>query len=688
MRRHIVAFVFVSLPLATVIVRSQSATESRTQRWTAVETGSLDRSADPCSDFYQFACGGWIEKNPLPADRRSYGRIQEVQDRNFAVLRRILETPGATGDARKASDYYAACFDTAAIEARRLRPLQTVLARIDSLSSREELPGVLGYLHRVAAEPPSPGSPSAASAYVFFSLVARSDPLDAQRQMGWVRPDGLGLPDRDYYLKTDERSVVLRRDYRAHVERMLSLAGASADRAAGGADAVLAIETSLAGAAADAAARRDPSSLSHPMTVADLQGLMPGFDWQRYLSATGAPAFERLNVSRPEFLKQVDRIVVGTPLDDIKSYLRWHLVHGAAAALPKAFVDADFEFFSRALLGQQEQQPLWRRCFTRTDQQLGEALGQAFIAEAFGPQAKQDMLGMVKGIKAALARDINDLDWMSEGTKSAALEKLSAVEDRIGYPDRWRDYSALRTAPDDAFGNLVRVREWANARDWARIDRPTDRKEWSVTPPTANSYYSADRNSINFPAGILQPPFYQAGRDEALNYGAAGGLIGHELTHGFDDQGRKFDTQGNVRNWWTAEDGKAFEERTSCFANQYSDYVVAGDTRINGRLTLGENTADNGGLRLALMAYLAGPGATAQPRVDGFSPEQRLFLGWAQGWCENARPEAERVKAAINPHSSNRYRVNGPSSNMPEFQKAFSCKADAPMVRQNACRVW
>jgi putative endopeptidase len=685
-RRHLIAFVFVSLPLATGIAQTRAL--QPIQDRTALETGSLDRSADPCTDFYQFACGGWIEKNPLPADRRSYGRIQEVQDRNFAILRRILETPGATGDARKASDYYASCVNRAAIEEQGLRPLQPVLARIDALGSREDLPALLGYLHRVAAEPPPLGIPLAGSAYPFFSFVARSDPGDARRQIAWVRPDGLGLPDRDYYLKTDERSVALRGEYRAHVDRMLSLAGDSAGRATMGADAVLAMETSLAGALPDAAARRDPNVLIHPMTVAGLQALAPGLDWPRYFSATGAPAFEQLNVARIEFIRQVNLIVVGTPLDDIKSYLRWHLVHGAAAVLPKAFVDADFEFFSRALLGQQEQQPRWRLCVTRTDEQLGEALGQAFVAEAFQPLAKQDMLGMVKGIKAALARDISELAWMSEATRNAALEKLSAVEDRIGYPDTWRDYSALQTARDEAFGNLVRVREWANARDRARIDRPTDRSEWSVTPPTVNSYYSSDRNSVNFPAGILQPPFYQAGRDEALNYGSAGGLIGHELTHGFDDQGRKFDTEGNVRDWWTADDGKAFEARASCIANQYSGYVVAGDTPINGRLTLGENTADNGGLRLALMAYLAGPGATSQARVDGFTPEQRLFLGWAQGWCENARPEAERVKAAINPHSSNRYRVNGPASNMPEFQKAFSCKADAPMVRQNACRVW
>ena len=605
MRRHVVAFVFVSLPLATVIGQTQSRT--------AVETGSLDRSADPCTDFYQFACGGWIEKNPLPADRRSYGRIQEVQDRNFAILRRILETPGATGDARKASDYYAACVDTAAIEARGLRPLQPLLARIDALSSREQLPGLVGYLHRVAAEPPPLGSPSAASAYPFFSLVARSDPSDAQKQMAWVRPDGLALPDRDYYLKTDERSVALRREYRAHVERMLNLAGASADRATAGADAVLAIETSLAGASLGCGgpARSErveppddglPSCRRwRPASIGNATSPQPACRRSISSSSPSPSSSKRSAASRSARRSTTSRATC----DGIWSTApRW--CSRRRSSTPTSSSSA------ASLLGQQRQQPLWRRCVTRTDEQLGEALGQAFVAEAFGPQAKQDMLRMVKDIKAALARDINGLAWMSEATKTAALEKLSAVEDRIGYPDKWRDYSAIRTAPDDAFGNLVRVREWANARDRARIDRPTDRGEWAMTPPTVNSYYSSDRNSINFPAGILQPPFYQAGRDAALNYGSAGGLIGHEMTHGFDDQGRKFDTQGNLRNWWTAEDGKAFETRAACFADQYSDYTVAGDTHINGRLTLGENTADNGGLRLALMAYLAGPGATAR----------------------------------------------------------------------------
>jgi putative endopeptidase len=679
MRKQLVAFVFVSLPMAIAI--------GQTPIRPGVEIESLDRKADACSDFYQFACGGWIGRNPLPADRGSYGRIQEIQDRNVAILRRILETPGAKGDTRKAADYYAACMDADAIEARGARPLQPVFARIDALGRRAELPELLGYLHRVAAEPPLLGGSSAASAYPFFSFVARSDPADARRQMAWLRPDGLGLPDRDAYLKTDERSVTRRREYRAHLERMLNLAGAAPERAGAGADAVLAIETSLAGATLDATARRDPNAVFHVMTVADLQALMPAFDVARYIAATRTTKFSRLNVAQPEYLKAVNRLFAAASLDDIKSYLRWHVLHGAAAVLPKAFVDADFEFFSRTLLGQQREQPRWRRCVARTDEQLGEALGQAFVADTFGPQAKQDMLVMVRGIKDALARDMNSLPWMSEATKKAAIDKLDGVEDRIGYPDKWRDYSVLHLASDEAFANLVKVREWANARDRARIDRPTDRTEWAVTAPSVNSYYSSDRNSINFPAGILQPPFYQVGRDAALNYGSAGGLIGHELTHGFDDQGRKFDAQGNVRDWWTADDSKAFDARAACFTDQYSAYTVAGDTKINGRLTLGENTGDNGGLRLALMAYLAGPGLTA-PVVDGFTPQQRVFLGWAQAWCENARPEAERIKAATNPHASNRYRVNGPLSNMPEFQQAFSCKAGEPMVRANACRVW
>ncbi len=424
------------------------------------------------------------------------------------------------------------------------------------------------------------------------------------------------------------------------------------------------------------------------MTINELQALSPNFNWRKYAAASEAPPLPTINVSVPDYLRALNRLISASAMNDLKAYLRWQLVHQSADLLPKAFADADFDFFSRTLAGQQEQQPRWRRCVTQTDERLGEALGKAFVEETFSPKAKADTLQMVQDIKNAMRQDIDSAPWMSGETKKAAMVKLEAVVDRIGYPDEWRDYSSIRVTRDDALGNRQRALLFNRKRSLAKIGQPVDRGEWSMTPPTVNAYYSPDRNNINFPAGILQPPFYRSGRDAAVNYGAAGAVIGHELTHGFDDQGRKFDGQGNLRDWWTAADGKAYEERATCVADQYSGYAVDGETHVNGRLTLGENTADNGGLRLALMAYLAGPGARNQSKIDGFTPEQRVFLGWAQVWCENARPEAERLKAATNPHSSNKYRVNGPMSNMPEFQKAFSCKANAPMVRTSACRVW
>jgi putative endopeptidase len=469
---------------------------------------------------------------------------------------------------------------------------------------------------------------------------------------------------------------------------MFTLAGEPADQAATDAKAVLSVETAMATAMLDRVKRRDPANTNHPMGINELQALSPNFNWRKYAAAAEAPRLLTINVTVPDYLRALNPLISATAMGDVKSYLRWQVLHHAADLLPKAFADADFDFFSRTLAGQPEQPPRWRRCVTQTDAALGEALGKAFVEATFSPQAKNDMLKMVQDIKAAMAQDIDSAPWMSGETKKAAMVKLNAVVDRIGYPDEWRDYSSIRVATDDALGNRQRAELFDRKRNLAKIGQPVDRSEWSMTPPTVNAYYSPDRNNINFPAGILQPPFYRSGRDAAVNYGGAGAVIGHELTHGFDDQGRKFDGEGNLRDWWTAADGKAYEERATCVADQYSGYTVAGDTHVNGRLTLGENTADNGGLRLALMAYLAGPGAKNASKVDGFTPEQRVFLGWAQVWCENTRPEAERVKAATNPHSSNKYRVNGPTSNMPEFQKAFSCKANAPMVRGNACRVW
>ena len=678
MRRQLFALTFVALPLAVALSHAQRLTAQSGRAAAApsgLEIDALDRTIDPCTDFYQFACGGWIAKNPVPSDRSSYGRFVELQERNFTLLRRILEAPAAGGDRKKAADFYAACMDEPAIEKAALTPIASDLATIDELLNPDDLPVLIAHLHAY-------GVP------VLFRFGAQTDLDDATTAIASLDQDGISLPDRDYYLKTDARSIDLRDTYTAAIQRTFALVGEPPDRAAADAKAVLSVETALAGAMLDRVTRRDPASRQHHMTINELQALSPNFSWRKYAAAADAPPLPTINVAAPGFIRGLNSLINVSAMDDVKAYLRWHVLHAAADLLPKPFADADFDFFSRTLAGQQQPPPRWRRCVTETDATIGEALGQAFVEETFSPKAKADTLQMVQDLKHAMRQDIDAAPWMSGETKKAAMVKLEAVVDRIGYPDEWRDYSAIRVSRDDAVGNRQRAQLFERKRMLAKIGQPVDRGEWRMTPPTVNAYYSPDRNNINFPAGILQPPFYRSGRDAAVNYGAAGAVIGHELTHGFDDQGRKFDGQGNLRDWWTAADATAYETRASCVADQYSGYAVGADTHVNGRLTLGENTADNGGLRLALMAYLSGPGAKNQSKVDGFSPEQRVFLGWAQVWCENARPEAERLKAATNPHSSNKYRVNGPVSNMPEFAKAFSCKANAPMVRASACRVW
>jgi len=684
MRRQLFAVTFVAIPLAAALgaFSAKAAPQSRTPTTVAptprsIELDAIDKSVDACTDFYQFACGGWIAKNPVPADRRSWGRFQEVQERNYAILKRILESTGATADAdrRKAAEYYAACMDEPAIEAKGLTPVGGDLATIDALANPDDLPVLLAYLHGVGVT-------------ALFQFNARTNATDATQMLAEVDQMGLSLPDETYYLKTDARSVELRTKYAAHVEHMFRLAGQTEENAAQASKSVLAVESRMAQAWLDRVKRRTPSNVLHQMTIAELQALLPVFDWKKYIAATGAPKVQFLNVAVPEYIASLNALITPEHVGELKDYLRWRLLHVSAEMLPKKIADADFDFFRRTLEGQEVREPRWRQCVAQTDLRMGEALGRAFVEEQFTAQAKADALKMVDDIKNAMRADIDAASWMSGETKKAAMVKLNAVVDRIGYPEHWKEYASLRIDKDDALGNMQRAIALDRERSLSKIDQPVDRSEWRMTPPTVNAYYSPDRNNINFPAGILQPPFYRSGRDAAVNYGAAGAVIGHELTHGFDDQGRRYDGEGNLRDWWTAADGKAFEERASCVADQYSSYTVAGDTHVNGRLTLGENTADNGGVRLALMAYLAGPGARNKDKVDGFTPEQRVFLGWAQVWCENTRPEAERVKAATNPHASNKYRVNGPLSNMPEFQKAFACKPNAPMVRPSACRVW
>ena len=679
MRRHLLALVFASAPLAAMLGAAQSGTSAvkMINSKSGLQLDALDRSVDACTDFYKFACGGWQANNPIPPDQSSWARFIELQERNNEILHRILDAAaaGRDPDAKQVGDYYSSCMDEPGINAKGVSPLEPDLRRIASLAARTDLPPLLAHLHAIGVN-------------AFFTFGAAPDYKNANQMMAIAGQGGLGLPDRDYYFREDPKTVELRKQYVEHVGKMAALLGDTPEQAAATAAAILRLEMALAKGALDRVSRRDPSKVNHKMTTADLQALTPGFDWTRYLAGIAAPPIQALNVTEPDFFKAVDALAASAPLDDIKTYLRWQLVHRFARILPTAFVDENFRFNGTILTGTKALRPRWKRCVDATDGDLGEALGKSYVKEAFGPKAKADTLAMVHGLERALERDINGLTWMTEATKKQALVKLHGVANKIGYPDRWRDYSGLSVVRGDALGNSQRSNVFDFHFALGKIGKPVDHAEWGMTPPTVNAYYNSLENNINFPAGILQPPFFSPNADAAVNFGAAGGVIGHELTHGFDDQGRRFDAQGNLRDWWTPADSKAFEERAACFADEYGQFVAIDDVKLNGKLTLGENTADNGGLRIALMAYLASVAGAEPKTIDGFTPEQRVFLGWGQIWCENNRPEVERMLAQTNPHSPGRYRVNGVLSNMPEFQKAFSCKADAPMVRKDACRVW
>ena len=676
MRPSACRFGLVLILLSASFGTARAQTAPAAASASGLDLAAIDRSVDACTDFYQFACGGWSAKNPIPADRSRWGRFDELNEKNLAVLRGILEKAAASTDSefRKIGNYYASCMDEAAIEPRGVAPLTPRLQAIEALRGIADLPDLLGTLHTIGVN-------------AFFGFGTEADYKDAKVSIAAMGQGGMGLPDRDYYLRTDAKSETTRQEYAKHVSTIAALAGAPQAQANTAAVIVMRIETALARGALDAVSRRDPTQQYHKMTVGELQALTPHFNWARYLKAAGAPAFQSINVSEPEFLKAFDLLLSASALEEVRMYLRWQLLHASAPYLPSGFVNENFRFYSRTLQGIQELRPRWKRCVSYVDGDLGESLGEAFVREAFGAQAKADMLTMVHAVEGALERDVNDLAWMTPDTRKQALVKLKAIENKIGYPDKWRDYNALEIGRADLAGNAERSAVFEFRRQMAKIDKPVDKTEWEMTPPTVNAYYEPLENNINFPAGILQPPFYSAKADAAVNYGGAGAVIGHEITHGFDDQGRQFDAQGNLSDWWTPADAKAYDERSACFVDQYASYTAIDEVKLNGKLTLGENIADNGGLRLALMAYLAGPGASAPP-LDGFTPDQRVFLGWGQIWCENRRPEYERLQAQTNSHAPGRYRVNGVVSNMPEFQKAFSCRPDAKMVSQNACRVW
>jgi len=658
--------------------RAQQPAAKPAASQSGLDLAALDRSANPCNDFYQFACGGWVAKHPTPPDQPRYGRFAELQDRNLEILRGILDEaakPTSAADMRQIGDYYASCMDEAAIEAKGVGALEPELARVAGVHAKSDIPAVVGHLHTIGVSP-------------FFGVGALPDFKDASQIIATFVQGGLGLPDRDYYLKNDENSVKLRDQYVQHVSKMLRLGGDTPEQAAASARAIMAIESALAKRALDRVSMRNPTNIYHRMSADELRKLMPSVNLSPYFETAEVPAAQSLNVTEPEFMKGVDEVMASTGLDDLKSYMRWHVLHGNAHAMPKAFVDEEFNFYGRALRGAKEDRPRWKRCVDAVDSDLGEALGKAYVARTFGAEGKERTLRMVQAIEAALGEDIKQIAWMSDATKRQAEVKLRAVANKIGYPDRWRDYADRKIVRGDAIGNSQRANTFAYRRQLAKIGKPVDKTEWLMTPPTVNAYYTPLENNINSPAGILQPPFFIKEADDAVNFGAAGAVVGHELTHGFDDQGRRFDAQGNLRDWWTPEDGKAFEESASCVATQYGSYTAVADVKVNGKLTLGENVADNGGLRLAWMALMDALKQKPLAEADGLSPEQRFFVGWGQMWCENSTDEIARLMAQTNPHAPGRYRANGVVANFPEFQKAFSCPAPAPMVNQPVCRVW
>lgn len=639
----------------------------------------LDKKIDPCTDFYAFTCSKWMAANPIPPDQSTWGRFTELIERNRRILRGILEKASVDDSKRdpvqqKIGDYYASCMDDTAINAAGVKPLQPELDRIAGLTSKEAVTAEVILLHKIGSN-------------ALFNFSSQQDFKNAEQEIAIADQGGLGLPDRDYYLKTDPKSVDIRRAYVQHVENMLLLLGDPGEKAAEEAKVIMDIETALAKGALDRTSRRDPTKIYHPMSTKELASLAPGIDWNQYFAGVGMPAVKTLNVAVPDFFKQMAVVLKHTSLDDLKTYLRWHLVHSNANVLPDKFVNENFNFYSKTLRGQKELSPRWKRCVQYTDEDLGEALGQKYVDLTFGVEGKQRTLKMVQALEAALQQDIKNLPWMTETTKQQALVKLQAIANKIGYPDKWRDYSALNIVRGDALGNSQRANEFEFHRQLNKIGKPVDRGEWEMSPPTVNAYYDPQMNNINFPAGILQPPFYDNNVDDAVNFGGIGAVIGHELTHGFDDQGRQFDAKGDLRDWWTPVDAHEFEKRAQCVVDEYSSFKAVDNVNLNGKLTLGENTADNGGLRIALMALDSMLGGKAS-EVDGFTPEQRLFLGWGQIWCENHTDEIARLMAATNPHSPGKFRVNGVVSNMPEFQKAFHCANNARMVRHPQCRVW
>jgi putative endopeptidase len=649
----------------------------------SLDLASMDKTADPCVNFYQYACGGWKKNNPIPEDQTSWSVYGKLYEDNLLFLKGILEQASADSGQRNAvtkqiGDFYAACMDEAGVEKQGIAPVRGDLQAIAELKSTNEIGPLVARLQQNYGRA------------ILFGAGSTQDPDDSERVIAEITQGGLGLPDRDYYTKQDAKSKETRQRYIQHVQKIFELMGENPAAAKKNADTVMRMETDLAKSSMTRVDMRDPYKLKHKMQLPELNQLAPRFDWKTYYSTAQYPQFDILNVATPDFFKEVNTKLKKEPLNNWKTYLRFHVVNSAAPYLSSPFVNEDFAFYRQYLRGAKEQQPRWKRCVSYTDRQLGEALGQVYVAKVFSPELKQSTLDMVRRIEDAMALRIQQLDWMSPQTKQQALNKLHAIRNKIGYPDKWRDYSSVKIDRNDFAGNMNRASAFETHRDINKIGKPVDRGEWDMSPPTVNAYYNPQMNDINFPAGVLQPPLYDAKMDAAPNYGDTGGTIGHELTHGFDDEGSQYDAQGNLKNWWTKEDREKFDARTKCVEDQYANYVVVDDIHINSKLTLGEDVADLGGEILAYLAWQdATKGQTLQPR-DGLTPEQRFFVGFAQWACENDRVEELRLRAVTDPHSPAEYRVNGVVVNMPEFAQAFACKTGQPMTKppEKVCRVW
>jgi len=665
----------LSFAIAAFVATTAGAGAHTNER--GIDAGNFDAATPACTDFFQHANGGWLASNPIPAEYSQWSLDDELRERNLSLQREILDNaaknPGTgASSTQKIGDFYASAMDEAAIEAAGYTPIKADLARVDALKSPADVAALIRSWH-------------AQGIATLFDFSPESDMKNAGMVIGYASQGGLGLPDRDYYTRSDAKSKDLLAKYRAHVARMLGLVGSKdADTEAGW---IVALETTLAQASLDRVALREPLNTYHMFTLKDADAKTPHFSWDAFYQGLGRADVVKFSLSQPAFFVAADKALAQVPVSHWQAYLRWHLVNFAAPTLSHAFVDADFDFYSRTLRGTQELKPRWKRAIDATNEALGFAVGEAYVARTFPPEAKQRALTLVKNLEVALHARLEKLDWMSADTKKAAFAKLETLVPKIGYPDVWRDYSKLEIKRGAYFDNVRAATTFEAQRQFAKIDKPVDRSEWGMLPQTVNAYYNPLQNEIVFPAAQLQPPYFDAQLDDAVNYGGIGAVIGHEMLHGFDDQGSQFDAQGNLRDWWTKQDRDRFNARTAKLVQQFDAFVPIDTLHINGKLTLGENIADFGGLEVAWDAFRIAAQGKPDTKRDGLTQEQRFFLSFAQTWRTQQRPEALRLQVQSNEHAPAKFRTNGPVSNVPEFAAAFSCKSGEPMARTAADRV-